>query len=190
MESQLMKKSIFILMFSICILGNASAATYYIDPTAGSGGNGSASNPFDSWSDLPSVNTGDDVYIRCDRTLTTPSDGIDINWNGTSSNRAIIGAYYMDGQTPVHGISGSKPAISGSNHARPSGTVPVYQGLIDVINRDYVTIENLKIEESRGHGIRFEGENMDNESSEYFIIDNCDVISNYMSGVTLTSSPP
>ena len=184
-----MKKILLVLVFNVFLINLVEAATYHIDPGAGPDGDGSASSPFRAWTDLPSMQTGDDVYFKCGTTLY-PSSELRIRWNGEESDRVVIGAYYMDGSTPVYGVNGDKPVISGNNNTvpRPNQNPPIHLGLIhivedDYINGDYITIENLKIDASKGDGIRFNGKLTENRSCQYFIVDNCDITNSYMAAV-------
>ena len=179
-----MKKILFVLVFNVFLVSFVEAATYHIDPSAGASGDGSASSPFKAWTDLPSMQTGDDVYFKCGTTLY-PSSELKIKWEGEESDRVVIGAYYMDGNTPVYGVSGNKPVISGNNNTvpKPDQDPPIYVGLIHIRDKDYITIENLSIEESRGDGIRFEGNVRDGKTCKYFIVDNCNIINGYMAGI-------
>lgn len=105
-----------------------------------------------AWETIGKVNgfsfsTSDDVYFKCDDTWTEEQLGID--WSGTSGNRAVIGAYYMDAGSEVIGVSGNKPIFAG-NDAAPGAT---NDGLIEINNRDYVTLENIKVIDSTGYGV-------------------------------------
>jgi hypothetical protein len=181
-----MKKILLVLVFNVFLINLVEAATYHIDPGAGEGGDGSASNPYRTWADLQSMQTGDDVYFKCGTTLY-PSSELKIDWNGEETDRVVIGAYYMNGNTPVYGVNGDKPVISGNNNSVPKPKKtdsPVsYSGLIHIEDKDYITIENLKIDESKGDGIRFNGKLSENRSCQYFIVDNCDITNNYLAAV-------
>ena len=167
------------------------AAVYHIDPTAGSGGDGSAADPFDSWSDLPSMSASYDVYIKCGTTLT-PSSYLNITWGGTSGDPAVIGAYYMDGANAVYGVSGNRPIISGNSHTVPTnlatGSATQYRGLIDVQEKDYIHIENLHIYQSGYDGIRFNG---DYNASDCvgFSVTGCKIESSYSSSIRAVKAP-
>jgi len=76
----------------IFIEQKASATIYHIAPAAGWGGNGSPQAPFNSWDNLPDMKTGDDVYFKCG-TIYSPSNYLNVNWEGTEANPAVIGAY-------------------------------------------------------------------------------------------------
>lgn len=89
-----------------------------------------------------------------------------ISWNGTENNRAIVGAYYLNGGNETIGVptGGSKPIIMGSytgpcpgipgSCINVSSAVPSkgYSGLVQ-INANYITIQNLRVQNSAGRGI-------------------------------------
>jgi hypothetical protein len=69
-----------------------------------------------------SYKTGDDVYFRCGDKFI-PSRSFDITWQGTEDDAAVIGSYYMDGETAFHGINDDGKAIlSGNNYRVPDNT--------------------------------------------------------------------
>lgn len=178
-----------IVTFALCLLflcNPVYSAIYHINPDVSSNGNGTAIAPFKSWGDLPRMGAGDDVYFRCGTTIK-PSSALLINWSGTVSNRVIIGAYYMDGSKAVYGVSGKKPIVSGNNFTVPSGEVPVYSGLVDFINQDYITIQDLHLKESRGNGIAIRGNN--GGSSDYPVVQRCDITDIYMSAIIIDQCP-
>ncbi len=90
---------IFLLVvFGLLGAGNVSAATYYVKPD----GNDNADGRSDAtaWKTIAKVNSfsfqpGDDVYFKCGGTW---NERLYIDWGGVDeNNRAIIGAYYLDG---------------------------------------------------------------------------------------------
>jgi len=170
--ANLRTKIVIILLF-LLIAATSQAAVYHIDPTAGSGGDGSAASPFDSWSDLPSMSTGDDVYFKCGTTFSATSS-LSVSWEGTSENRVVIGAYWMDGATAKYELNGDRPIISGNNYSYPS-TEYTYTGMINIGNKDYVTVENLEIKETRGQGINIYGDVDAGTNSAYFVLRNVKV---------------
>lgn len=78
-------------------------ATYYIDPTAGSGGDGSEGSPFDSWADVTWA--AGNVYLQ--KAGTTFSGQLAPSASGTSGNTIFIGRY-GEGANPIvtHTTSG------------------------------------------------------------------------------------
>ena len=122
-------------------------AIYYVR----NGGNDSYTGLSDAqaWATVARVNsfsfsTGDDVYFKCGDTWA--GTYVFVDWNGTSENRVIIGAYYDDG---IIGVSGEKPILDGED------TEPVdnYDGMITIENREYITVENIHVKRSAGYGI-------------------------------------
>lgn len=159
--------------------------TYYIAANGNNSNNGtSVSTPKLSWAGLPTLVASDRVYFRCGDTFT-PSAYLNVTWGGTSSNRAIIGAYYVDGGIAVHGVSGNRPIISGNDHVVP--TRATYVGLVTV-RGNYVTIKDLVVYQSGGHGISIEG-NLDTPTSyTNFVVENCEAESSYFSGISINKN--
>lgn len=107
---------------------------------------------------------GSDVYLKCDDTWT--SERITVNWSGTSGDRVIIGAYYMNGSETV-GVSGSKPIITGpQDYSYPSSE---YNALVETGTQTYVTITNLDLQYSGGYAF------FDDYGTHYTIINNVDM---------------
>src|SRR5262245_19731972 len=127
---------------------SAEAATYYVR----SGGNDSADGKSDAtaWASLSKVNgfsfaAGDSVLFReGDRWVGQ----LTVDWAGTASQRAVVGAYYLDGSTPVRGYRTSRPIIDGEDRL-PSGR---YDPLV-FVRSDRVRVENLTVQNSEGRGI-------------------------------------
>lgn len=186
-----MKK--FLAIFLLLLTSTAFGATYHIAPESGGGGSedGSYTNPYDSWSDLPSMSTSDDVYFLCGETYTASST-MYIGWDGTVSDPAIVGAYYMSGGSPVYDVSGDRPIISGNNWAVPSnvcyGSSDSWSGLIRVNNHDYVHILNLHVYQPGFYGIYFQGDLGESAANENFLIQGCKVEDSYMSGIQINTS--
>ena len=171
-------KRTFLILILLLFAPIAQAAVYHIDPTVGTSGTGTAASPFKAWTDLPSMSTSDDVYFKCGTTLT-PSAYLNITWQGTSSDPAIIGAYWMDGSTARYELNGDRPIISGSNWVVPGndvyGTVDTWLGLISVVDKDYVHIKNLSVYRSGFYGIYIYGDANATATSYGFVVDNCKV---------------
>jgi len=149
-----------VLFFSLAV--NTFAATYYVKPDGNNNFDGRSDAT--AWKTIGKVNghsfaTGDDVYFKCGGTWTGSQLWVD--WSGNSGNRAVIGAYYMDGRAETIGISGNKPVIDGNNTV-PSGD---YTGLINVRKRDYVTVKNIKVVNSAWDGVRFQGPSSNNNAN-------------------------
>ena len=71
-----------------------------------------------------------------------------VDWAGTASERAVVGAYYLDGSTPVQGYRTARPIIDGEDRL-PSGR---YAPLVGV-RANRVRVENLRVQNSEGRGI-------------------------------------
>src|SRR5690348_2065855 len=94
-------------------ISSAEAATYYVR----NGGNDSADGTSDAtaWASLSKVNGYS--FAAGDRVLFREGDRwvgqLTVDWSGTSSERAVVGAYYLDGSTPVRGYRTARPIIDG-----------------------------------------------------------------------------
>ena len=180
-----MKTIKFFLTLSIFLLPSLAFAgtAYYVDCSAGNNGNGSYANP---WNNILSVNSksfnkGDDVYFKVNTTctLTSDSDRLQVDWGGTSADRAIIGAYYGDGKFGLNG--NSRPIIDGNSDGNEvnGGEYPgSYQGVIEVYSEstDYITIQDLKIQYSGGLGIEV-------NFADNINVDNCYVYRTTQDGI-------
>ena len=127
---------------------SAEAATYYVR----NGGNDSADGKSDAtaWASLSKVNAysfaaGDRVLFREGHRWVGQ---LTVDWPGTTSERAVVGAYYMDGSTPVRGYRTARPIIDGEDRL-PSGR---YDPLL-YVRSDRVRVENLRVQNSEGRGI-------------------------------------
>ena len=141
----------FYIVFSLCFLPSLvfAGTAHYVNCNAGQNGNGSYANP---WNNIPAVNShgfsaGDDVYFKVNTTciLTADSDRLRVDWSGTPNDRVIIGCYdsnndFNCGSTPLS--DGNRPIIDGDNNSYPG----MYQGIIEIIGVDYVTVQDLKLQ--------------------------------------------
>ncbi len=75
-----------------------------------------------------------------------------VDWAGTPSAHAVVGAYYVEDGAAVKGLRGQRPIIEGAGRYPIGG---IYDALITVNTRDRVRIENLEIRGSEGRGIGF-----------------------------------
>ena len=160
-----------IMFFSLAV--NAFAATYYVKPNGNDALNGRSDAT--AWKTIGKVNrysfaTGDDVYFKCGGTWVRTS--LFVDWNGSDNDRVTIGAYYMDGGSEAHGVSGNRPIIDGND------TVPTdkYNGLITIENKEYITVENIHLKRSAGYGVW-------NYRSDNTLVDNIYIKRTYMQGV-------
>ena len=132
---------LLLLAPSVCF-----GANFYIDPTAGGGGDGSFADP-----KLPSevdgaITNTNDYYFKCGTTsnLTNSFDITDVD--GTSENRVIIGAYYAEGSFDRAGcLVDSELPIIQENGSTNTLTLMKIEG------SSYVTVENLDIKHGNNH---------------------------------------
>ncbi|MCK5272452.1 MAG: right-handed parallel beta-helix repeat-containing protein, partial [Sedimentisphaerales bacterium] len=151
------------------------AVNYYVDATGGNDNNDGRSDAT-AWRTIGKVNnytfqTGDDVYLKCGETWT-PYDALQVDWqtSATSENdRAVIGAYFMDGGTEVivdetNYQDHTKPILQGSydpyTWPNPVG-VPIspYKGMLNAYSSDnsnnYITFQDIHVKDSNGDGVRY-----------------------------------
>lgn len=134
------------------IATSSHAATYYVR----NDGNDRASGTSDAaaWATLDKVNrhsfkTGDVVLFReGDRW----EGKLAVDWSGTASAYATVGAYYVENETAKKGQRGQRPIIDGAGHYPTGG---IHDALVIVNTHDYVRIENLEVSNSEGRGIGF-----------------------------------
>jgi hypothetical protein len=126
----------------------AEAATYYVR----SGGSDSADgrSHATAWASLSRVNrhsfaAGDSVLFHEGHRWVGQ---LTVDWPGTNSTRAVVGAYYLDGSNETRGYRTSRPTIDGEDRL-PSGE---FEPLIHV-RADRVRVENLRVQNSEGRGI-------------------------------------
>lgn len=112
-----------------------SEFTYYVDPGAAAGGNGSIAAPWNTGTQVTAATftPGQSVGFKCGTTLNL-SAAITIAEDGTSGNRITLGAYG----------TGAAPIISAQNASRH--TIQV--------TGDYVTVQDLDV---RNAGIDGDG---------------------------------
>lgn len=144
-----------LLLFVVGSLGawSADAATYYVR----NGGNDSADGKSHAtaWASLSKVNgfsfaAGDHVlFHEGDRWVGM----LTVDWAGTTTARAVVGSYYLDGSTPVRGYRTARPIIDGES--RYPDSTP-YAPLV-LVKTDRVTVENLQIQNSIGQGLSVGG---------------------------------
>jgi hypothetical protein len=75
-----------------------------------------------------------------------------VDWSGTPSEQAVVGAYYVENGAAVRGIRSRRPIIESARRVSPGG---IYDALVMVNTRDRVRIENLEIRNPEGRGIAF-----------------------------------
>lgn len=168
------------LLATFLTLTDAFAATYYVKPD----GNDAAAGTSDAtaWKTIAKVNSfnfqpGDDVYFKCGGTYLTNSNRLYIDWAGTSSDPATIGAYYMMNGKEVIGVNGKKPVITGTYWMGGP-----YFGFVEAAeNTRYIAIENIRVENGTAYGIYI-------FRSPNAIIRNCETFYTYSSGIMVVFS--
>ena len=111
-------------------------ATFYIDPTAGSGGDGSFGAPFDSWADV--TWTAGNSYLQ--KRGTTFSGRITVGASGTSGSRIVVGVYDATSGEQVSDELGAAIVL-----ANGDGTAPAINSA-----RDFVSIIGLDAQNAGG----------------------------------------
>jgi len=103
------KRGIILMVFLICT-ASVLATDYYINPDWTSASSGTFEEPWTSFSQISGMQTGDDLYIKHG---TQIKESLTVNWEGTSSNRVIIGCY--DGNGDFDCTGKNLPVISGAD---------------------------------------------------------------------------
>jgi len=137
---------------ALFVATSCQAATYYVR----SDGNDRASGQSDAaaWASLEKVNrqsfkAGDVVLFReGDRW----EGKLAVDWSGTDSSYATVGAYYVENGMALRGFRDRRPIIEGAGRYPTGG---IYEALVAVNAHDYVRIENLEVRDSEGRGIGF-----------------------------------
>jgi hypothetical protein len=160
-------------------VGSSEAATYYVR----NGGNDSADGRTHAtaWASLNKVNrhafaAGDSVLLQEGSRFV--NQRLRVDWGGTATQRAVIGAYYLDGSTPRRGYRTVRPTIDGEDRI-PTGH---YDALVVVAGVDRVRIENLQVMNSEGRAIGI------SDSDEAEVVD-CSVHNTYSNGIHFLRSP-
>ena len=205
-EDDAMKRLIILVL--ILIAAPCFGATYYFDPGAAAGGNGSFATPWNSLSQVAAKTfaTGDDLYFRAGTSITINSSNkrFVINWHGSESDQVIIGAYHIVGGQPVIGLGEyARPIFDGG------GVYPdnVNWAMISHTGVGHVTVQDLHTKDTYGGGIwlmqAWNAEGIwgfGNEVKNCHIINsgrqgiliarasNCLVEDNYINGTSLTAT--
>lgn len=146
-----MKKILYAIIFVFCFYSELFATTYYVRDDGDNGNTGLSDAQ--AWQTVGKVNsfsfsTGDDVYFKCDDTFTGTS--LVVDWEGSSGDHAIIGAYYGSGTI---GVSGSKPIIDGNWTAPATKSALIYLHGTTGDHLQYIDVENLYLTKSNWHGV-------------------------------------
>jgi hypothetical protein len=131
---------------------SSQAATYYVRNDGNDRANGTSDAT--AWATLDKVNrhsfkTGDVVLLREGGRW---QGKLAVDWSGTASGYATVGAYYVENETAKKGLRGQRPIIEGAGR-HPTGGI--YDALVVVNAHDHVRIENLELKDSEGRGIGF-----------------------------------
>lgn len=179
----------------------AEARGYFVDCD---GGNDSSSGtaPDQAWKTLRKVNSsvhaaGSDVFLKAGTTCGNQT--LTVNWEGSSSDRVIIGSYRMSGSKAVQGFDGSsRPTIKGTYGSACRSTTPStcpvgidanlkdavpanqWDGLINV-RTSHVTVQDIALADSSGSGLAHIG---DNTTSD-LVVQNLSITQTLGSGILL-----
>ena len=140
------------VLLALFVSTSCPAATYYVRNDGSDRARGTSDAA--AWATLERVNRqsfapGDVVLFReGDRW----QGKLAVDWAGTPSAHAIVGAYYVENGTALQGLRGQRPIIEGAGRYPTGG---IYDALITVNTRDRVRIENLEVRNSEGRGIAF-----------------------------------
>ena len=141
---------VFYLQSPLAFAGTA----YYVDCRAPKNGNGTFLAP---WNKISSVNnhrfnTGDDVYFKVNTTcISTESNGLRIDWDGSTDDRIIIGAYSAEGRFVLNG--NRRPILDGQDNAYPSGPNSAMISMDSKSLKGYLTVQDIRINSPKLHGI-------------------------------------
>lgn len=154
-------RKLFIIIIFLVLLTSPSLATDYYVKNGGSDGNTGLSDA-QAWETIAKVNSSVSaidscVYFKCGDTWYTRTDArLIMDWSGTDAdNRAIVGAYYMDGENEVVGVNvDGKPVIDGGWDLSTFEVIARrYEFQVYPYGVDYVAIQDLKIINSHGYGL-------------------------------------
>lgn len=144
-----MRMAGFLALF---VATSSQAATYYVRNDGNDRANGTSHAT--AWATLERVNR--QSFASGDVVLFHAGDSwqgrLAVDWSGTASAHAALGAYYVENGTAVRGLRGQRPVIDGAGKFPTGG---IYEALITVNTRDRVRIENLEVRNSEGRGIGF-----------------------------------
>jgi parallel beta-helix repeat protein len=166
----------YLLAFLLVAQTVFAGTSYYLDPSdSGSSNTGTYAEPFNSLSTVNaySFSAGDDLYIKVGTTLTIANGNfLTIDWDGTESDRVIIGAYYGDG---LFGLNGNaRPILAGgANGGNYSTGLLRIKPLSGYGLVGYHTIQDIRVEGGLGYGIEVNGRYGTNGHLTNEIVSNC-----------------
>jgi parallel beta-helix repeat protein len=158
---------------TVTIIDNEAGSdpAMYVAFGEGDTGAGTSLSPVTSIARMEGILTADppathrDIYFLCG-TTSGGDERLVVPYSGTSADRMVIGAYYIDDGVPIHGVNGDgKPKFTGTLGSYPTSGL----GLVHVSDKDYVTIQDLELETSGGDGVHVTG------GSTYVNVVNVDV---------------
>ena len=127
---------------ALVVATNCSAATYYVSNDGSDRAKGTSDA--EAWATLHRVNRH--TFAPGDKVLFREGDRwqgrLAVDWSGTASAYATVGAYHVEDGKALEGIRHQRPIIEGAGRFPPGG---IYDALIVVNTHDYVRIENLEI---------------------------------------------
>lgn len=135
------------ILGTLFVAGTSHATTYYVR----AGGCDCADGKSDAtaWATLAKVNAT--AFATSDAVLFREGDKwsgvLTVDWAGTSSSPAVVGAYHLKDGAPIRGYATARPTIDGAGVA--SGP---YDALVRV-RASYVRVENIKVVNSKGRNI-------------------------------------
>jgi len=130
-------------------------ATYYVK-NGGSDSNTGLSDA-QAWETIAKVNgfsfnAGDDVYFKCGDTWNNAN--LVVDWSGVDGdNRSVVGAYYMNGSETAGVNIGGKPVLDSGWDLVTQGGGDIWEVTIKPYSVGYVTIQDIKVINSHGHGV-------------------------------------
>jgi len=180
---------------------DSDAQGYFVDCDRGND-SGSGTSPQEPWKTLGKVKSGvhavgSDVFIKAGTTCV--NQALTVGWEGSSSNRVIIGSYYVVGSKALQGFEGSsRPTIRGTYGSACRSTTPStcpvgvdadnkdavpanqWNGLITV-RTSHVTVQDLALADSSGAGLVHVG---DNTTSD-LVVQNLSIAQTVEAGIRL-----
>lgn len=142
-----MKKLFIILLLIGVNVYPSIAANLYINPDCAQNGDGTlgtCGSPTGAYNAIPTLASNNNYYILSStRSESTDAYTLDIN---TKTN-ILIGAYYLNGSTPVHEVIGAKPIVYRSDN---DGTV---DSVVFISGSSNIHLINLDVRGGAGYGL-------------------------------------